>query len=465
MGSGKSAVLVEANINLATDFPGCRLLIGRKDFKDLHDTTMKLFDEVCPQALLGGPNGKPGRNDQWNWRRIRLPKWPADLFSEILFRPLSDVNDFGSAEFMAASFDESHEVPESSAQYVLTRLRQQLPTVVKRRLEATCLTCSAKAGYSVQYHTDEALEKHSLLRDADGIPHKMSGSTKYLFMATANPFPGFFKQWFVDGLLDSEAMEAVGGGGVHFIRALPRDNPHLPPTYESEMRALYGNTTFVKRMMDGDWGAFEGQIYSNFEPRIHEWRMGDPEPGQYRRVIGGLDFGGERLDSHFSTAVVAVVTNTNRVILVDEFKGRGPDIAAKQMMWMLAQQKRWCNMYTNSKIEWRADRSQMVGIQMWRNMGMHITYSKGGPDSVVEGIKHVQSMLEKDAAGYPGLLYLPHMREFRQEMIEYHWDEDKLKPVKKNDDIVDATRYLAELVDKFGGDPNVLLRNHLGVVV
>jgi hypothetical protein len=81
-GGGKTRALVELAIDLATDYPGNKILIGRKDLKDLKTTTMEQFDMHCPHPLIAG------RNNQEHWRKIRLADWPEGVFSLVIFRGL-----------------------------------------------------------------------------------------------------------------------------------------------------------------------------------------------------------------------------------------------------------------------------------------------------------------------------------------------------------------------------------------
>lgn len=77
-------------------------------------------------------------------------------------------------------------------------------------------------------------------------------------LLASNPEPGWVKDRFVDQRLPNHA----------FIPALPRDNPHNPKDYDSNLRALYPEE-WVKRYLDGSWDVFEGQIYKEFDRKVH----------------------------------------------------------------------------------------------------------------------------------------------------------------------------------------------------
>ncbi len=69
----------------------------------------------------------------------------------------------------------------------------------------------------------------------------------YKGLLTCNPSPGWVKNLFIEQKLDN----------FRFIQSLPRDNPYLPPDYESELRKSYP-PELVKAWLDGDWNALEG---------------------------------------------------------------------------------------------------------------------------------------------------------------------------------------------------------------
>ena len=428
VGGGKTYLDAWMAIHLSISFPGNRGVVGRDEFNKLETTTMQEFDKLCPPSLVTKRyNGSPA------YRDIRLSHWPADVTSRVYFRGLSNWQSFGSEEYGFVILDEASEIPKMSAVMLLPRLRHRLPKVVT--------DAWAKRG--------------------------MNENIRYVFLASSNPWPGWFAQWFADKKLD-EILDALPNLDVktHFVPSRIYDNPHLPPGYAEQQRGILlaaGMGEFADRMIEGRFDVYEGRIYERFDKLIHQWKYEEPTKDKYVRVVGGLDFGGENsLTSHYTAGLVGIVTATNRLIRVAEFKKRGPNITAQLLEWIVAQQARWGDPI-NKKIAWRADRSQSVGISIWKNM-FNVTPSTGGMDSVDEGIKKVAARLERDETGLPGSFYLPTLTEWEEEMKLYRRDPESMKVVKENDDLVACDRYMAELLDKFGGDPNAILRNNLPVV-
>ena len=75
----------------------------------------------------------------------------------------------------------------------------------------------------------------------------MLPNIRYKGLLTCNPAPGWVKQKFVEQKLDDHI----------FIQSLPKDNPFLPPDYETGLRKIYP-PEWVKSMLEGDWTALEG---------------------------------------------------------------------------------------------------------------------------------------------------------------------------------------------------------------
>jgi hypothetical protein len=439
-GGGKTRGIVELALDLCQDFPGSKILIGRKDFSDLRTTTQEQFDMHCPPALLYR------KNDSEHWRELRLKEWPEGVVSRVVFRELKDFMGLGSEEYMAILIDEAGEVPRKSALMLLSRLRWKLPPIIME----TRRTPETPWG-----------------RASDEFPH--GKPPKYVFMAASNPWPGWFEDWFVKREMDEDLLR-IFSGAIHFVPALPSDNPYLPPDYEARLRAIYP-ADWVKRLMDGRWDAFEGQVYPEFSERTHCWRAKLPDESLWTAVIGGLDFGGQNPYDHYSAGMVAIVLKSNRIIRVSEFEERGGGVYDRQVAWMLAQEARWCNKFTGRKLLWVADKTQMVAIHQWTRMGFKVKPSKGGPKSVDFGISMVKRRLDVDASGYPGSFYLPDLESFPERMKVYRYaeprtDEDVVKrePIKRNDDILDADRYMHERLESTYGPPEPYVKNLMPIV-
>lgn len=459
-GGSKTFFNARVCIELCLGFPGTRILVARQTLVSLKTTTMEEFYRQLPPELIYK------RNDSENWVKVRNHSWPPGIYSTVFFRGIEDYQQKGSEAYQAVIIDEASETKREAAEYLITRLRWRLPKMVQQRMAMQC----RKIDDIFDLEGKPTGEWRPCGRICPDMVCPIHGSefigngVRYFFIATSNPWPGWFSDWFFkrQGL----NTDALPNARVHFIQSLPTDNPFNGPNYVEVLRASL-SPDMVKRMVEGRFDVFAGLVYEGFNPDIHAWRGPIPD---YVRVIGGLDFGQESSTAHFTTGIVGLVTATGRLIRVDEFKERGPNVYERQALWMQKMQEKW-GKPIGKRIEWRGDRSQAVGIKYMKQAGgFFITMSKGGPDSVDAGIKHVAELLNVRQDKYPGSFYLPAGHElggcpqWEQEMREYARDPDTMKVVKERDDLVDADRYMAELLTPIRGDPSQFTRNALPVM-
>jgi hypothetical protein len=384
MGGGKTRALVEIAIDAALLFPDNNILIARHNFTDLASTTMAEFFRYCPPEMIRQRRSSPTHSLQLAARSDLPP-------STIHFRHLSDWTGLGSQQFGAVLVDEAGQVEPEAAQMLVTRLRHP-------------------------------------------------AQPQPWFVAASNPYPGWFERWFVKRELPEQALQHAGVQ-LRFVPARIDDNPHLPDNYADTQRAILP-PDWVDRFIDGRFDAFLGQIYRYFDPERHCWR--GPLPS-FARFIGGLDFGSESDTGHFTAGIVAGLTDAsapcgpNRIIRLAEFEQRGPGVAGRLEQWMNRCRRQF------GPINWCADRSQSAWIAHVGGRNHPIRPSHGGPGSVNVGISRVQQWLNPEE---PRSFYLPSLTQFPLRMREYRWklsNAHSPEPHRKNDDLLDADRYLHEL--------------------
>ena len=433
MGGGKTRAIVELAIDTALAFPGTNILVARQHYSNLQTTTMREFFDCVPTRLI-----VERQRSSPQWVAIRDAAWPSGVRSTIHFRHLTEWPGLGSEQYGAVFVDEAGEVAEEAAQMLLTRLRH--PAQPQR-----------------------------------------------WFVAASNPWPGWFERWFARRELDEEAFAAADGRIVYIPARIP-DNPHLPSNYADQQRALQTGE-WVSRFIEGRFDAFEGRVYQHFDTLRHRW---DAPLPPFARYVGGLDFGGQSPRDHFTAGVVAGITGApparrrdiesvptsppakrgemsrsdrgalpaNTLIRLGEFEDRGPGVTERLEQW----QQSWRRKL--GPIQWCADRSQSAWIDHQRRLGNHVVPSTGGPDSVNWGISLVQQRLNGDP---PSSFYTPTMARFPKRIQDYHWERNNgdqtPRPRKRNDDLVDADRYMHELAAQQGRirtQPVVIVRPTVG---
>lgn len=450
MGGSKSFFIARAAYELAQAMPGISILIARNELTALRETTMReFFMQVHPQMIRE-------RNQNENFVMIGNPELPKKLWSRIKFGGTADYEKLGSAMYQAIFLDECSEISLEAAEYLLTRLRRgHFPAETQRLLEQQC----AHIEFDVPGPGDTYMCPNICPEGICPKHGKIKGNgVKYFLVCTANPWPGFFTDWFWKGQIKKIELALPGAVRTKFVQALSRDNPFNGPNYEAMLRATL-SPDMVKRMVDGRFDVFAGLVYEGFSaesyPMGHRWYGPVPE---YKGVYGGLDYGFEQSDAHYTAGLVAVMSKTNRLIRVDEFKERGIGVYKRHQLWMAEMQKKW------GRIRWVGDRSQGLGIGKLKE-SFDVVMSAGGRDSVESGIRQVAVRFNKDDAGIPGSFYLPggHDQggcpEWEKEIQEYVRDKETNKPADKGDDLMACDRYMHEQVGKAWGDPGRFTKN------
>jgi len=226
-GPGKSFALCQEALRQSIAYPGNIGVLVRKDLVDLNDTTKKIMTRFVLPAYL-----QQGLHVRWvGGNRPTLEIAINGAVSEIQWRDTKDEASLMSANLGWIGIDEAIEVSEAFVNTVSAALGR----------------CPLPGG------------GHAPAR---------------LFWAS-NPGPGWCKRGFPVGHdLAKQTYRVIDGNGCNtdlvraFVPALPRDNPHNPPDFEAKLRAQYP-AIWVRRYLEGDWDAFEGQVFDEFDEAIH----------------------------------------------------------------------------------------------------------------------------------------------------------------------------------------------------
>ena len=195
-GGAKTVLGVLWLIEQCQAYPGTRWLMGRSKLKALKETTLNSFFEQANNL---------GVSNQFNYnQQSGIIYWNNG--SEILLKDLylypSDPNfdSLGSLEITGAFIDECNQVTYKAWQIVKSRIRYKL-------------------------------NKYNL------IPK---------LLGTCNPA----KNWVYSQFYIKDKNGTIGND-KKFIQALPKDNPHLPPSYLESLLSLDENSK--QRLYYGNW--------------------------------------------------------------------------------------------------------------------------------------------------------------------------------------------------------------------
>ena len=232
-GAETTAVCWLASDHFSLEYPGNIGLIVRKDLVDLRKTTMLEFRKYMKQYHPGLPvkwhNSSPihcdiytGHHDSDN----------EPIFSRIYWSDTKDIEDWRSGNLGYVIMDEATEISDEFVKMIRAAIgRHRLP-------------------------------------DGRRAPRRL--------IWASNPGPGWCKKEFPVNKVGPQRREirlALEDGSHEtvtraFIPAKPKDNPHLPKTFEAHLRENYPEIWY-RRWVEGDWAAFEGMVFPEFDLARH----------------------------------------------------------------------------------------------------------------------------------------------------------------------------------------------------
>ena len=252
------------------------------------------------------------------------------------------------------------------------------------------------------------------------------------------------------------------------------DNPFITDDERIEIEAEYINQTDrYKQEIEADIGASQFLVYPQFNREVHTWIKPIPV---FEAYYGGLDFGGNEVGSHKSAGILSGINLADDMICISEFEEAGTNVTERQMSWIAEQEARVKlfnrQNHKNATIFWCGDKSQRKFLDILRMYGYNVIANKGVAGTVRAGIDLVAARLQVRDNKLPRFYYLPTLIELPKHFESYHNYEPKEgdvpardNPVKVNDDLDDAIRYMVERKDGYViGDPQKLYGNILSRV-
>jgi len=205
IGSGKSLIGCITVLSWAVLYPG-DYLVGRQFAPELKTTTYKTFLEICPPELIVEHRVAD--------MLIRV-KGANNKISTIYFRQLEEADKFRSMNLSGFYIDEANQVSEEAFMLLQGRLR--------------------------------------------------GGGIRKGIITTNPKGHDWIYRWFLQK--DHIKYEEVKGH-YYLIKAPSTENIHLPDGYLQSVMAAWDDVR-IKREIQGDFDAFEGQVYSDFRRDVH----------------------------------------------------------------------------------------------------------------------------------------------------------------------------------------------------
>lgn len=401
-GGGKTALLVRDLFLAATvHYPGDQFLMMRYDLALLREQAWNLFVALIPQALIKRHTLSP--------RPILELAPPYN--SKIFGTDGKSVGKWWGQEFRGGYIDEGHEIASIIYQLLETRFR-----------------AARKVGQAntSAYH--------------------------YLFI-TANPAPGYLHDRFIKNCPKDYI----------FIPSKLDDNPFLvdAENYKSRLREELTEEQF-RRMAEGDWGAFEGVVYHEWNPGVHveDFELDESKP---YTIIQAADWG----YTNYAVILFMAKDEMGDVWVFDEIavKRTKPDTLAEMYhercaRYGLGEDQRMV------PIDPSVRKKEREGGSAWADLvqaGMPLVLA----NNTRQGIMTIKKMLERrhhqflqlDKAEefgvgldlYPALHVHPRCQLLIDEFPNYRWEQQTSfkmvsqnkpeVPQKKDDHALDALRY------------------------
>jgi PBSX family phage terminase large subunit len=215
----------------------------------------------------------------------------------------------------------------------------------------------------------------------------------------------------------------------------------LLPQYDTYIRELEESwdKDWVCRYLNGKWGMFEGQIFKTYDPQKH---TGEHKKTPCKYHIAGIDFGLR----HAYCILVGGITEDDRLIIKEERYGRNKSShEVAKLINILHEDYKFKKVYCDPHEADLIKQTYELGVPIGKKR--HNEISSFANNDVTFGISRLNALFKHN------LIRIDvDCINTKKEIPAYRFQEGKEKPIKENDDCVDALRYLVTDFDPFHKD-------------
>lgn len=139
---------------------------------------------------------------------------------------------------------------------------------------------------------DEAAISHQ--HEAFQILQATLSQVGYPHQGWVTTTPSGIRSWLYQRWVKNELKDGAELDPNEYLRfqAHTRDNTYLTPEYMKSITASYGNTKWAQQELEGEFVAFEGQAFPEFDENVHVQRP--PVGMKFKREVAGFDWGAVR---------------------------------------------------------------------------------------------------------------------------------------------------------------------------
>lgn len=434
-GNGKTAALAIIGLSVARTYEKARILVGRA-------TRPKLEDSTKPEVMKWIP-------EDW------IAKMPNDRHNNLV-------------------------IQETGSQLEFRHIRQE----GKGKGEQQSNLLSATYDLIL---VDQMDDPELSYKDFADLVGRLRGTARYigddprmpkfgpqLLRFTANPtrnwlfreVAGPFFTWEKSGLVTSKLLRRKSDGQpiIKVFNAPTSANAHNTGAEYAETMETVFRGAMGARFIEGDWGAYEGLIYPEYDETIHRVQASEMEEfikdqlkDEALGIIEGYDYG----QASPSCYLLAFHNDVGDIFIVDGFYEANAGIK-KQVKWRQEILNKWGVIPTERpyadpdifrKKSATKEGPAIAVATLFAEEGLDF---QRGANDIDAGIAKIASYLAVDKLhrhpitrnyGGPRLFVSSDMEFWHNEIVDYYWNKNTLgqnvdKPVDRNDHAMDGTKYL-----------------------
>jgi PBSX family phage terminase large subunit len=228
-------------------------------------------------------------------------------------------------------------------------------------------------------------------------------------------------------------------GFVH-IDTTTYDNKLLPK-YDEYIKRLENtwDADWIRRYLNGTWGAFSGAIYKEFNPEKH---VGDFKDLPVKYKIASVDWG--LRDPH--AVLIAGVTTDNRLVILEEhYKKNVSTHDLSKKLAELHKKHKFRKVYCDPSAADLILQSYNRGVPIGKRTNSGI--KSFADNDIKSGIARMQSLFKNNS-----ILIDKRCVNFIREHKNYRYSEGTDKPIPKDDHTCDSARYLTTDFNPYKND-------------